>query len=149
MKSFTISGASLELAGNTVLALSGCALAYYLYYLRPVGYVYFISEDYWAEYTTFVTLFAAFCILTWTLFKDRDARKPGVILLAIGTFFVTMEEISWGQRILGFRPPQSFVANNLQGEMNLHNFIFINTTVRLSFWNCAATLVIPLGYEKK
>lgn len=32
-----------------------------------------------------------------------------------------MEEISWGQRLLGYRPPAYFLENNAQQELNLHN----------------------------
>ncbi len=41
--------------------------------------------------------------------------------LAAFCLFVSMEEISWGQRLLGFRPPAAFLSHNVQQEMNLHN----------------------------
>ncbi len=34
---------------------------------------------------------------------------------------VAMEEISWGQRILGYRPPVYFLQHNFQQELNVHN----------------------------
>jgi hypothetical protein len=36
-------------------------------------------------------------------------------------FLVAMEEISWGQRVFGYRPPAYFLENNYQQELNLHN----------------------------
>lgn len=33
-----------------------------------------------------------------------------------------MEEISWGQRVFGHRPPDYFLAANYQQELNFHNF---------------------------
>ena len=36
---------------------------------------------------------------------------------------VAMEEISWGQRILGFEGPPALVAANQQDEANLHNLL--------------------------
>ncbi len=44
-------------------------------------------------------------------------------LLTVGYFYVIMEEISWGQRIIGFSTPEFFKIHNLQGEVNLHNLI--------------------------
>lgn len=109
---------------NTILALSALALVFYLYYLHPVGFVYFIAEDQWAEYGSFVGWGMAACFLTWTLFKDRGARKPGFVLLTLAAFFVAMEEISWGQRILDLPSPKVFAQYNLQGETNLHNLVY-------------------------
>jgi len=45
--------------------------------------------------------------------------------LGLGSFclFVAGEEISWGQRLLGFRPPALFLENNFQQESNLHNLL--------------------------
>ncbi|MGH7380697.1 MAG: tetratricopeptide repeat protein [Candidatus Methylomirabilales bacterium] len=106
---------------NTILAVVGFMLVFYLYYLHPVGYVYLISEDYWGEYASFVSWAMASCFLAWLLFKNPGFRKPGFVLLALGTFFVAMEEISWGQRIVGLSSPTWFAKYNLQGETNLHN----------------------------
>ena len=44
-------------------------------------------------------------------------------LLAAGLCFVTMEEISWGQRILGWETGPSMQALNYQGEANVHNLL--------------------------
>jgi hypothetical protein len=42
-------------------------------------------------------------------------------LFAIGFFLCFGEEISWGQRILGFETPEAFQEYNVQNEFNLHN----------------------------
>jgi len=111
---------------NTILAFTGLALVFYLYYLQPVGYVYFIAEDYWAEYATFVSWGMACWFLTWMLFNYPDLRKPGFILLALASFLVAMEEISWGQRILSVPLPSLFAQYNLQGETTIHNLVYIS-----------------------
>ena len=41
--------------------------------------------------------------------------------LALLFFFGAGEEISWGQRIFGFKTPESLVQVNKQDELNLHN----------------------------
>lgn len=42
-------------------------------------------------------------------------------LLAAGLLFISMEEISWGQRIFNIENPNFFEENNMQGETTLHN----------------------------
>ncbi|MGH7410860.1 MAG: hypothetical protein ACREJ6_07370 [Candidatus Methylomirabilis sp.] len=106
---------------TTTLSLVGLMSIFYLFYFYPVGYVYLIAEDHWGEYGQFVSWAMASCFLTWMLIKDRGFRKPGFVLLALGTFFVAMEEISWGQRIVGFASPAFFAESTLQGEITLHN----------------------------
>lgn len=44
-----------------------------------------------------------------------------VVLLASLTFFVAMEEISWGQQIFGWSTPEGWENMNLQKETTLHN----------------------------
>ncbi len=41
--------------------------------------------------------------------------------LALFCFVVALEEISWGQRFLGYRPHRYFLEHNFQQELNLHN----------------------------
>lgn len=43
------------------------------------------------------------------------------LLLALIFFLCFGEEISWGQRIVGFSSPDYFAEHNLQGEFNIHN----------------------------
>ena len=43
------------------------------------------------------------------------------ILAGIGLVFVAGEEISWGQRIIGFATPDYLLDINIQEELNLHN----------------------------
>ena len=46
----------------------------------------------------------------------------GAAGLAAFSFFVAGEEVSWGQRLVGFLPPKMFLEKNAQQELNLHNF---------------------------
>jgi len=64
------------------------------------------------------------------------------LLVALGftALLGALEEISWGQQVLGFRSHQFFLENNLQRETNLHNLMpasisssIINTTVYILF----------------
>lgn len=42
-------------------------------------------------------------------------------LLAIALVVVAMDEISWGQRLLGIETPDALQEVNLQGELTIHN----------------------------
>jgi hypothetical protein len=44
------------------------------------------------------------------------------LLFALMFFVFFGEEISWGQRILGFETPESVMERNMQKEFNIHNF---------------------------
>lgn len=86
---------------------------------RPGLYEAFLQEDRWAEWWT-VTLFAAagfFALrLAWRERRLFDA------LVGAFCIFVAGEEFSWGQRLLGITPPEVFLEQNRQQELNIHNF---------------------------
>src|SRR5688500_6247059 len=49
-------------------------------------------------------------------------RRIGDALVALFCIFVAGEELSWGQRLIGYTPPAAFLEHNTQQELNLHNF---------------------------
>lgn len=49
------------------------------------------------------------------------------VLVGLGLFFVAMEEISWGQWVFHFEPPEIFKEVNKQQELNVHNLPFFHT----------------------
>lgn len=59
--------------------------------------------------------------------SERRSEQQVARLLCIGLallcVFVAGEEISWGQRLLGYQPPELFLARNAQQESNLHNLL--------------------------
>ena len=67
-----------------------------------------------------------------------SSRNIFYLLLGLGFLFVCLEEISWGQRILGFSTPESIRQTNAQGEFNIHNLKVFHgkteTGERKSFW---------------
>lgn len=68
---------------------------------------------------------AAFFMALWMLFKiDWKTQKEiglVVLLAALGSFYISGEEISWGQHILNWDTPEYWSAVNDQNETNLHN----------------------------
>ncbi len=100
-----------------ILAFYGAAATW-----SPVVYIWSTYEDLFGEWIQFWSLFVAWAVMVRLAMIHRSARWFFAILAA-ACFYVSMEEISWGQRLLGFSSPEFFRANNLQGETNLHNFL--------------------------
>jgi len=114
---------SRKMIFNTIVCLSILCIIYFLHYFKPVAFVYLIAEDSWGEYATFACYLLAFVLMIWAMKLDRNLLKPGYILMALMLFFIGMEEISWGQRLLGIETPEVIGRVNAQTETNLHNVI--------------------------
>ena len=84
-------------------------------------------EDNPIEWASFLSLFICAIIFASTFLKNQyliiipKFTKLSVLILALGFFYISMEEISWFQRIIDFKTPVMFEAN-IQHEMNTHNF---------------------------
>ncbi len=84
-------------------------------------------EDGPVEYFGFLFLFLTSVTLLRTFYQQREKTRMSTIalLLLFGAgvvfLFAAGEEISWGQRILGFKTPESLEQINDQNEFNLHN----------------------------
>lgn len=82
-------------------------------------------EDGFTEWCTFLALFAAFVLCARRLLTLWSTRSPRFLFivgfLALFCFFGAGEEISWGQRIVGFESPEFFLDNNSQQEAGIHN----------------------------
>ena len=90
---------------------------------NPPGYVFATYEDLIGEWLqTFA--FAAALVFSALIAASRGPFRWFFALLALACFYTVMEEISWGQRLLGFDTPELLkTAGNLQGEANLHNLL--------------------------
>lgn len=85
----------------------------------PASYTALLQEDFFVEWLT-VALFAA--AGTLTLRNAFESRSAAQFLIGMFCMFVAGEEFSWGQRLLGFTPPDVFLEHNTQQEFTLHNF---------------------------
>jgi hypothetical protein len=119
----------LNLDWRRALSLNGVfasltLLLFGLRLLHPTLLHRLLEEDGPAEWATF----AAFTI-AGGLYALAARRTPQAwprlvaLVLAVFSIFVAGEEISWGQRLLGFRPPEVFLEHNFQQETNVHNFL--------------------------
>ena len=80
--------------------------------------------------------------------KGMPARSRMHLFLALLFFAMCGEEISWGQRYIGFETPDSLKTVNVQSEVNLHNmfgYVFDHLFILCFFlWGC----VTPLLYRR-
>ena len=80
--------------------------------------------------------------------KKRFIHSVLFYLLSLGLFFIAMEEISWGQRILRFNLPGFFQKHNVQGELTIHNLeaiqyhFLIPIYILVGFYGSFAWLVL-------
>jgi hypothetical protein len=107
-----------------ILPLVGAA-AVVLAAPHPSLYHFLIDEDHLVEWSQFAAILAAsvaFAVAAWwTLQAGRRGLAVLFLLVAVAAFIVAGEEISWGQRILGFLTPDALKDINHQGETNFHN----------------------------
>jgi hypothetical protein len=84
-----------------------------------------LQEDGWVEWGTFVAFLLAGVLALHAAASRAVSRIERLALAAVAIFcvFVAGEEISWGQRIAGFVPPELFLSHNYQQEANLHNLL--------------------------
>jgi hypothetical protein len=102
--------------------------------LSPSTYRYFIREDSLIEYSQFAfyLLGSFFALLTVSRCLRNRLHLHGALygILALGLFFIAMEEISWGQRIVGITNPDYFNKHNVQNELTLHNLDSVQPLLR-------------------
>jgi hypothetical protein len=90
----------------------------------PDIYYRSVQEDQALEWASFWSFFIAggvFVMAAWRQRRTTGSLPWFLAGLALFCVFVAMEEISWGQRVFGHRPPDYFLAENFQQELNLHN----------------------------
>lgn len=118
-----------------------------------------IREDGLAEWLTFVEL-SIMSIYSFTVSfsfehcSETKAARRAWLFLGLLLLFGAMEEISWGQRILGIKSPEWFMRHNRQLEINIHNLVIYGKNMnRLVFGKILTVLiliyigVIPLLYR--
>lgn len=59
--------------------------------------------------------------MLWLIIRSEKRWQPGVLLFAVASFVLGMEEISWGQRLFDISTPQTLKELNYKGELTIHN----------------------------
>lgn len=123
----------LSVTTNTELSrmyfLDGLAFIIILIgYYFPSSFYILMLEDGTAEWVTFYSFAISGCIvLLYLLGLSKAGQRvfsfSFFIPLAVVLFCLVVagEEISWGQRLLAFKPPNVFLEHNYQQELNVHN----------------------------
>ena len=84
------------------------------------AYVEMLKEDRPVEWLT-AAVDALAGVVALHLAFTASERRPWWAGLALFCFFLALEEISWGQRVLHVPSPDFFARNSDQQEINVHN----------------------------
>lgn len=112
------------ITNGVVFAIVACA-ALLIEYDSDLYYMG-IQEDEYLEWATFwAFLITAALSIVAAVRQHRFGQGLPWFLTGVALFclFVALEEISWGQRLLGYRPPVYFLDQNFQQEFNIHNVV--------------------------
>ncbi|MBI4422157.1 MAG: hypothetical protein HY554_00425 [Elusimicrobia bacterium] len=134
-------------------SLPGAVVAVYaaLAVLSPRLLESLAQEDSWVEWLTFGFFAAAAAAQLAAAWRRPPAEAWAPAALAAFCLLVAGEELSWGQRLLGFVPPEAFLAGNVQQEANLHNLLQAALKPKwlvvavLALWGTAAPLALHLA----
>jgi hypothetical protein len=145
----------LGLAGIGGLLIYGLVLLHQ----DEKAFLVWIREDGLAEWLTFAVLLtmAVFSFVMSRAISRSERESPAMgVWLFIGFLFLfgAMEEISWGQRVLGIESPEWFLKHNAQGETNFHNLVIYGVKInRFVFGTVLGILIgiyllaVPLLYH--
>lgn len=99
--------------------------------------VNFFSEDGIAEWLQALFLLLSFIVFSINFIESlKKGELPDLIALvfALISLFAFLEEISYGQRLLGIKSPYYFERHNVHREINIHNLLpFDSATEVASF----------------
>jgi len=93
----------------------------------PMDYfLQIVKEDHQIEYAQFfaVTAAAVFAALTsikWRKINHHFTHWLFFALLSLALSFIALDEISFGQRLLGIETPDAIAQRNFQEEITVHN----------------------------
>jgi hypothetical protein len=123
------------------------------------AFLVWIREDGFVEWLTFgevlmASIFSFVMAHAFSLSEPGSAAKKVWIFIGFLFLFGAMEEISWGQRLLGIESPEWFLKHNAQGETNIHNLVIGGVKInKLVFGKILTILVgvylivVPLLYR--
>jgi hypothetical protein len=99
-------------------------------------FYFLVSEDHlleWAQFACWAAAAPAAGVVGATLARRRRwVLTCAWLVLTVGCVGAAGEEISWGQRVIGFETPESLVDANEQNEVTLHNLSSAHAMFRIS-----------------
>ena len=99
----------------------------------------------WASFVAFV-LAAGWLVIVVRRRSPSWWFKGACFALATFCLVVAGEEISWGQRLFGFKPPDVFLERNFQQEANLHNVLMDERGLGFALQSKHLVMAIVLGF---
>ena len=115
---------ALRVITYTPALLLGASAAFVLIPATRDAALWVLAEDRPVEALTFIALLGASVLavrLAWRHKGGYPWVSVAYVLFGAASFLIAVEEVSWGQRWLGFETPESFRGINRQGELTLHN----------------------------
>lgn len=110
-------------------------------YVREAGLIEMLTFD------ALVLGFAICIFRVCTLYNKRNYSFIfGTLVLAVIFLFGAGEEISWGQRILGFKSSSFFQIHNSQGEVNFHNLIFKGKKINKVIFGTSLGILVAIYF---
>lgn len=114
---------------RTWLTIAACSLLLAFYWLtyayaHDFNQKYLRGEDKLIEWVTALSFLSASVILARLSFRSGKWSAAYLACIAVFFFVCAGEEMSWGQRIIGFETPEAIRDVNEQNEFNLHNLKF-------------------------
>jgi hypothetical protein len=98
------------------------------------AYKAFTTEDGIAENIQVLMFVIAFVYCLRVVHKKANQREYLFAalygILCVGLFFVIGEELSWGQRLIGWDTPENMRMANKQDETNIHNLHGVGDTIK-------------------
>lgn len=121
----TVSVSTIVTAAILFVIVTGCSVIFGVPETRPFGRM-LIHENGPVEMATFFAFIAGGVVALAAAWRVRRNPGAGRLLLLVVAFsfawmFAGMEEISWGQSLIGFASPQGMDRFNVQNETNVHN----------------------------
>lgn len=113
-----------------IILIAYILLTYTALLLDGETFVFFVAEDHFFEYLSALAFLGAgvFFLAAFWLSRHpghRDENPPikrlAYVVLAFVLIIGAGEEISWGQRVLGYETPEVLRKLNVQEEATLHN----------------------------
>lgn len=108
--------------------------------LLMLNWVVFFRHQLYEEDGVFESATAVIALAAGIVFVCLAVRRLPVRqritygLLAAAFVFFAMEEISWGQRLIGWQTPEAWKSANIQHETNLHNLLSEYLFVPVNFF---------------
>lgn len=121
----------------------------WLFFFATTTFNILSMEDGLAEWGSALLLFGGTVCFLLPLRKHVSRRhlpkivQVTLLFFAFGFFFSGMEEVSWFQRVLNVETPEMF-ENNMQNEINLHNFATDYLENAYYFGTFGFLVVLPL-----